>query len=154
MPKINVKNLNRFLLFKLPSAYISGVRVSSISDEKATAYVKHRWINQNPFKSLYWATQGMAAELVTGILMIKKIEESGSKISMLVVKQEGGFHKKATGKIVFSCEEGAVIDKVIDAAIKTKEGQSLVLKATGFDQDNEMVSSFEFTWSIKLKSKK
>jgi len=154
MPKINVKNLNRFLLFKLPSAYISGVRVSSISDEKAAAYVKHRWINQNPFKSLYWATQGMAAELVTGILMIKKIEESGSKISMLVVKQEGSFHKKATGKIVFSCDEGAVIDKVIATAIKTKEGQSLVLKATGFDQDNEMVSSFEFTWSIKLKSKK
>jgi len=153
MPKINVKNLNRFLLFKLPSAYISGVRVSSISDEKATASVKHRWINQNPFKSLYWATQGMAAELVTGILMIKKIEESGSKISMLVVKQEGSFHKKATGKIVFSCDDGAAIDKVLETAIKTKEGQSLVLKAAGFDQDNEMVSSFEFTWSIKLKSK-
>ena len=153
MPKINVKNLNRFLLFKLPSAYISGVRVSSISDEKATASVKHKWINQNPFKSLYWATQGMAAELVTGILMIKKIEESGSKISMLVVKQEGSFHKKATGKIVFSCDDGAAVDKVLERAIKTKEGQSLVLKAAGYDQDNEMVSSFEFTWSIKLKTK-
>ena len=152
MSKINAKNLNRYLLFKLPSAYISGVRVRSITDENATASVKHRWINQNPFKSLYWATQGMAAELVTGILMIKKIKESGSKISMLVVKQEGSFHKKATGNIVFSCDEGAVIDKVIDAAIKTKEGQSLVLKASGFDQDNEMVSSFEFTWSIKSKS--
>ena len=152
MSKINAKNLNRYLLFKLPSAYISGVRVRSITDEKATASVKHRWINQNPFKSLYWATQGMAAELVTGILMIKKINESGSKISMLVVKQEGSFHKKATGNIIFSCDEGAAIDKVIDAAIKTKEGQSLVLKASGFDQDNEMVSSFEFTWSIKSKS--
>ena len=152
MSKINAKNLNRYLLFKLPSAYISVVRVRSISDEKATASVKHRWINQNPFKSLYWATQGMAAELVTGILMIKKINESGSKISMLVVKQEGSFHKKATGNIIFSCDEGAAIDKVIDAAIKTKEGQSLVLKASGFDQDNEMVSSFEFTWSIKSKS--
>ena len=152
MSKINAKNLNRYLLFKLPSAYISGVRVRSITDENATASVKHRWINQNPFKSLYWATQGMAAELVTGILMIKKIKESGSKISMLVVKQEGSFHKKATGNIIFSCDEGAAIDKVIDAAIKTKEGQSLVLKASGFDQDNEMVSSFEFTWSIKSKS--
>jgi len=152
MPKITAKNLNRFLLFKLPSAYISGVRVSTISDKKATATVTHRWINQNPFKSLYWATQGMAAELVTGILMIKKIKESGHKIAMLVVKQEGSFHKKATGKIVFSCDEGASIDTVIAAAIETKEGQSLVLKAAGFDQDNEMVSSFEFTWSIKLRS--
>ncbi len=152
MSKITVKNLNKYLLFKLPSAYISGIRVSSISDEKAEAKVKHRWINQNPFKSLYWATQGMAAELVTGILMIKKIKESDSKISMLVVKQEGSFHKKATGKIVFTCDQGDKIDKVIATAIKTKEGQTIVLEATGYDQDKEMVSSFEFTWSIKLKS--
>jgi len=151
MSKITVKNLNKYLLFKLPSAYISGIRVSSISDEKAEAKVKHRWINQNPFKSLYWATQGMAAELVTGILMIKKIQESDSKISMLVVKQEGSFHKKATGKIVFSCDQGAKIDEVMATAIKTKEGQTIVLEATGYDQDKEMVSSFAFTWSIKLR---
>jgi hypothetical protein len=151
MSKINVKNLNRFLFFKLPSAFISGVRVSSISDEKATAYVKHRWINQNPFKSLYWATQGMAAELVTGILMIKKIKDSGHKIAMLVVKQEGGFHKKATGKIIFTCDQGAKIDKLIDIAIKTKEGQTIALDAAGYNEENEMVSSWSFTWSIKLR---
>ncbi len=151
MSKITVKNLNKYLLFKLPSAYISGIRVSHISDEKAEAKVTHRWINQNPFKSLYWATQGMAAELVTGILMIKKIKESDSRISMLVVKQEGNFHKKATGKIVFSCDQGAKIDEVIATAIKTKEGQTIVLDATGYDQDKEMVSSFTFTWSIKLR---
>lgn len=153
MTKFSVKNLNRFLALKLPSAYISGIRVVELSDKKAIATVKHRWINQNPFRSLYWATQGMAAELVTGILMMKKIKDSGHKISMLVVKQEGTFHKKATGRINFSCEQGMAIDKIIDKAIQTKEGQSLAIKATGFDQENDMVSDFEFTWSIKLKTK-
>lgn len=153
MTKFSVKNLNRFLALKLPSAYISGIRVVELSDKKAVATVKHRWINQNPFRSLYWATQGMAAELVTGILMMKKIKDSGHKISMLVVKQEGTFHKKATGRINFSCEQGMAIDKIIDKAIQTKEGQSLAIKATGFDQENDMVSDFEFTWSIKLKTK-
>jgi len=154
MPDFTVKNLNRFLAIKLPSAYISGIRVSVISDKEAHAKVTHRWINQNPFKSLYWATQGMAAELVTGILMMKKIKESGHKISMLVVKQEGNFHKKATGKIVFSCHQGTEVDKVIATAIKTGEGQDLVLKAAGFNEENMMVSDFQFTWSVKLKSSK
>lgn len=140
-------------MFKLPSAYISGVRVNAISDKKAEARVTHRWINQNPFKSLYWATQGMAAELVTGILMIKKIEESGKKISMLVVKQEGSFHKKATGKIIFSCDQGAKIDEILEKAIATNEGQSIVLEANGSNQNDELVSSWAFTWSIKVKSK-
>jgi len=70
---------------------------------------------------------------------------------MLVVKQDGSFHKKATGKIVFSCDQGAKIDEVMATAIKTKEGQTIVLEATGYDQDKEMVSSFAFTWSIKLR---
>ena len=153
MTKFSVKNLNRFLALKLPSAYISGIRVVELSDKIAVATVKHRWINQNPFRSLDCATQGMAAELVTGILMMKKIKDSGQKISMLVVKQEGTFHKKATGRINFSCEQGLAIDKVIDKAIKSKEGQSLAIRATGFDQENDMVSDFEFTWSIKLKTK-
>lgn len=154
MPEFTVKNLNRFLAIKLPSAYISGIRVSQISDAEAHAKVTHRWINQNPFKSLYWATQGMAAELVTGILMMKKIKESREKISMLVVKQEGNFHKKATGKITFSCHQGEEIDKAMSLAIKTGEGQNLILKAVGYNEENIMVSDFEFTWSIKLKSLK
>ena len=73
MTKFTIKNLNLFLALKLPSAYFSGVRVKSISDNEAIATVKHQWINQNPFKSLYWATQGMASELSTGILLMKQI---------------------------------------------------------------------------------
>ncbi len=152
MPKFTVRNINRFLAIKLPSAFISGIRASAITDKEAHASVTHRWINQNPFRSLYWATQGMTAELVTGLLMMKKIKESNKKISMLVVKQEGNFHKKATGKIIFSCYQGIEIDQVIAAAIETGEGQNLVLKAEGINEEKVMVSDFEFTWSIKLKS--
>ncbi|MCA0931201.1 DUF4442 domain-containing protein [Lutimonas saemankumensis] len=151
MPKFSVSNLNRFLAFKLPSAYISGIRVTHLSDKEAGAKVRHRWINQNPFRSLYWATQGMAAELVTGILMMKKINDSGRKISMLVVHQEGSFHKKATGKITFTCDQGDEVDQALMKAIETGEGQSLILKASGFNEENIMVSDFSFTWSIKLK---
>ena len=32
--------------------------------------VKHRWINQNPFNSMYFAVQAMAAELSTGALVM------------------------------------------------------------------------------------
>jgi hypothetical protein len=151
MPKFTIRNLNRFLAFKLPSAYFSGVRVTQISDIKATASVKHRWINQNPFKSLYWATQGMAAELVTGILMMKKIQDLNQNISMLVIHQNGSFFKKARGRITFYCDDGKLIDEMLHVAVKSGEGQTLVLKASGFDEENELVCTFEFTWSIKLK---
>ncbi len=152
MSKFTVKKLNKFLLFKLPSAYFSGVRVTSISDQEAMATVKYQWINQNPFKSLYWATQGMASELVTGILVMKQIDDSGKKISMLVTEQKGVFTKKATGRITFTCKDGNKIKAAIDKTIATGEGQTLIMIAEGFNEDYESVSQFEYTWSVKVKS--
>ncbi|MEI6864439.1 DUF4442 domain-containing protein [Flavicella sp.] len=146
--------LNRFVLFKIPSAYFSGVRVESITDDKTSISVRHRWINQNPFKSMYWATQGMASELATGILMMKSIYNSGKKISMLVVAQKGEFLKKAKGKIVFDCTDDGKIQTAIDKAITSGEGQELILISNGVDESGEIVSKFEYHWSIKVKDSK
>lgn len=152
--KLTPSKLNKFLLFKLPSAYFSGVRLKEISEDEATVTVKHRWINQNPFKSLYWATQGMASELATGVLVIQGIENSGKKISMLVRSQKGTFTKKATGRIRFVCKDGNKVKEAINNAIETGEGQSLILYAEGFDEAGDSVSNFEYEWGIKLKKKK
>ena len=152
MPKYTVKNLNKFLLFKLPSAYFSGVRVHSINDDQAVATVKHKWINQNPFKSLYWATQGMASELATGILVMKQIAESGKNISMLVTNQQGTFTKKATGRINFTCKNGNLVKEAIDKAVATGEGQTILMSAEGIDEHGDSVSNFEYQWSIKVKN--
>tara|TARA_R110002073_G_scaffold40547_5_gene114992 strand:+ start:97727 stop:98185 length:459 start_codon:yes stop_codon:yes gene_type:complete len=152
MAKFTVSNFNKFLLFKLPSAYFSGVRVHSFSDNEAVATVKHRWINQNPFKSLYWATQGMASELATGILVTKQIAESGKKISMLVVHQSGTFTKKATGRINFICKDGALVKEAIAKTIASGEGETITMTAEGFDTQGASVSKFEYTWGLKAKS--
>jgi hypothetical protein len=149
--KFTPRAINRFVFFKLPAAFFCGVRFESISGGEAIVRVQHRWINQNPFKSMYWAVQGMASELATGILVIKEIAVSARKISMLVVHQEGTFTKKATGKIKFICKDGELIKEAIAKSIKTGEGQTCILKAEGFDVQGDSVSNFSYTWSIKVK---
>lgn len=149
---ISPSKLNTFLLFKLPAAYFTGVRTKQISDTTCVVSVKHRWINQNPFNSMFWAVQGMAAELTTGALVMKKIRESGKKISMLVANNNATFTKKATGRITFSCDEGLKIDEAISKAIETGEGQTVWLNANGINKDGLEVSSFNFEWTLKVKS--
>ncbi len=152
--KITSKSINKFLLFKLPSAYLCGVRLRAIDNSKSIVTVRHKWINQNPFNSMYFAVQSMAAELTTGALVMKKISESGEKISMLVTNHNGSFSKKAVGKITFTCTDGRLIDKAIKATIKTGEGQTILMKSEGKNESGELVSSYEFEWSVKLKSNK
>jgi hypothetical protein len=150
--KLTPSKINTFNLFKLPSVFFTGIRVKTIDDTTCTVTVKHRWINQNPFKSMFWAVQGMAAELTTGSLVMSKINESGQKISMLVANNNATFTKKATGRITFKCIEGDKVDKAILKAIETGEGQTIWMQSVGTNDDNVQVSTFNFEWSIKVKS--
>ncbi|HPF98272.1 MAG: DUF4442 domain-containing protein [Mangrovimonas sp.] len=150
--QISPSKLNSFLMFKLPSAYVCGVRVKEISNNTCMTSVKYKWINQNPFNSMFWAVQGMAAELSTGALMMMKIKESGKKISMLVANNNATFTKKATGRITFSCNEGHLIDEAIAKAVETGEGQTLWMQSVGVNSEGAEVSTFNFEWTIKVKS--
>lgn len=144
--------LNIFLFFKLPSAFWSGVRVKSISKEQCIVTVKHRWFNQNPFKSMYFAVQAMAAELTTGALVMMQIKKSGKNISMLVANNNSNFSKKATGRITFTCNDGHLIEEAIKQTIATGEGQTIWMKSVGVNEKREQVSEMNFEWSIKLKA--
>ena len=147
------QKLNTFLFFKLPAAFWTGVRVQTITDALCVATVRHRWINQNPFKSMYFAVQAMAAELSTGALVMLYIKKSGAPISMLVANNQSNFSKKATGKIIFSCHDGLMVQNAIDEAIKTKQGQTFWMTAVGIDEKGDCVSTFKFEWTVKSKSK-
>ena len=149
--KFSPNKINGFLLLKLPSAFFSGVRVKSLNNQEAVTTVKHRWVNQNPFKSMYFAVQCMASELSTGLLIIKKVKESNENISMLVIEQKGSFTKKARGRIHFTCSEGYKIDKAIEQTLKTGEGQIFDLTSRGIDEKGDEVSFFTYQWSIKKK---
>jgi len=152
--KLTPRKINTFNIFKLPAVFFTGVRVKSINDESCTVSVKHRWINQNPFKSMFWAVQGMAAELTTGALMMKKIKESGKNISMLVTNNKATFTKKATGRITFTCNDGKKLDHAMLDAIVSGEGQTIWMQSIGTNEENIEVSTFNFEWSIKVKSNK
>jgi len=149
--KLNPQKITWFTFFKLPAVYWMGIRVKTITEDSCSVSVKHRWINQNPFKSLFWAVQGMAAELSTGALVMNFIQESGKPISMLVANNKATFTKKARGRIVFVCNDGNKIRRAIHAALETGEGQTCWMEAKGTDESGELVSQFHFEWTVKSR---
>ncbi len=149
---IKVNNINAFLFFKLPAAWWTGVRLRFMDEEKAVVSVTHRWINQNPFKSMFWAVQGMAAELSTGAMVMHQLRKVGRPISMLVANNKATFTKKATGRITFTCTDGHKIREAINQTLATGEGQTFWMRSTGVNKEGITVSEFHFEWTIKLKS--
>jgi hypothetical protein len=142
--------INKWMLFKLPAAWLTGVRILSISDTKCEVKVRFKWINQNPYRSMFWAVQGMAAELTTGMLLTKSIQESNTNISMLLVANKSNFYKKAVGKIKFICDQGETAKELINLTKKNITHKAW-LKAKGFDETGDIVSEFDFEWSCKKR---
>ncbi|MFD2246340.1 PaaI family thioesterase [Pontibacter ruber] len=143
-----------FLLSKLPMAYLAGLRISSLTDERATVTIPYKYLTKNPFGSIYFACLSMAAELSTGVLCMMHVYKSEPPVSMLVVGMDADFTRKAVGVIRFSCEDGRRIQEAVDKAKATGEGQTVTVTSTGTDETGAQVASFRFTWSFKAKSKK
>ena len=148
--KYTPNQINKWMLLKLPAAWLTGVRISSISDTKCEVKVRFKWINQNPYRSMFWAVQGMAAELTTGMLLTKSIQESNTNISMLLVGNKSNFYKKAVGKIKFICDQGETAKELINLTKKNITHKAW-LKAKGFDETGDIVSEFDFEWSCKKR---
>lgn len=140
-----------FKLVKLPASWVAGLRVKKIDAQTAVITVKHGWINQNPFKSMYFAVQSMAAEMSTGLFAVGQTYKRTPAVSMLVVGIEGKFFKKATGLISFTCNDGKAVEDAIEKTIATKEGQTIVCTSVGTNENGERVSEFTLTWSFKAK---
>lgn len=139
------------MIFKLPLAYLGGVRVASIEKETAIVNITHKWLNQNPFKSMFWAVQGMAAELSTGIPIIHEVNNRKIKVSMLVTSNSSKFYKKAVGRIKFECTQFNDVRKVFNSLSQKNQTEKIILNSIGIDEQGEVVSEFSFEWSLKLK---
>jgi len=138
-----------YLLWKLPIAWLAGVRVTEIQPEHCTTAVPYHWLSQNPFGSTYFACLGMAAEMSTGLLAMLHVNGSPQRISMLVTGLQASFVKKARGRTWFTCREGEAIRAAVASAAATGEPVSITVNSTGESRDGTLIASFAVTWSFK-----
>jgi len=140
------------MLQRLPSALFAGLRIKAFDDRHAVVTVKYKWFNQNPFRSMYFAIQSMAAEMSTGLLASGQVYQRHPKVSMLVVGLEAKFFRKAVDTISFTCMDGEAIAKIVEESIATGESRSITCKSTGTNIAGDIVSEFFVTWSFKTKN--
>ena len=140
-----------FLFWKLPSAFFAGVRVRQVDEERCKVTIPYKWFSQNPFRSTYFACLSMAAEMSTGTLAMMHLHKRKPAVSMLVVKVESEYFKKATGRTTFVCDDGMLIKAAIEEAVRTGEPGVVRATSVGMNEQEETVALFYVTWSFKAR---
>ncbi len=141
-----------FLFQKLSSAFFAGLSIHQFDENQCIVRIKLSWFNQNPFRSMYFAVESMAAEMCSGMLAFGQVYQRNPQISMLVERMEANFIKKATGTILFTCKDGEAIEKAVEEALTSPFGNKIICKSTGENEQGEVVAEFLFHWSFKVKN--
>ncbi len=140
-----------YLLFKLPAAWFSGVKIQELDYNKTIVSIRYSWFSQNPFRSTYFACLAMAAEMSTGLPCLMAIQKRRPSVSMLVVGMESSFYKKAVGTTTFVCNDNKAIFDCIERTINASGSETIVLNSTGYNETGEKVADFRITWSFHVR---
>ena len=143
-----------FLLSRLPNAFFAGLRIKDLDETVCRISVPYKWFTKNPFRSTYFACLSMAAEMSTGVLCLVHLHKRNPPVSMLVVKTEAEYFKKATGQTVFTCEEGLMIKETINQAVARGEAKTFRARSIGKNKEGLIVAEFFITWSFKVKGER
>lgn len=151
---LNPLFLRLFMLTKLPLGWMAGLRLKSLTRERCQTTVPYGWRTTNPFRSIYFAAQSMAAELSTGALAMLAVESAPIPVAFLIVELEAAFGKKATALTTFTCEGGELIFAAVQETLRTGEPATAKVETVGRMADGTEVSRFTFTWSFKKRAGK
>lgn len=152
-----VRLLSRPLSFRLftrvavPAARHAKVRFGHLNDESCSIEVPMLKRNRNPFRSMYFAVQSMAAEMSTALLAMYYMTERKESIAWIVTDLQADFPSKAISDVTFTCKDGLAISDTIEEAIRTKEARQVEAVAVGTLADGTVVSTFRITWSFKVR---
>jgi hypothetical protein len=140
-----------FLFQRLPAAFFAGLRLKKLDEQSATVSVTYRWLTRNPFRSMYFAVQAMAAEMSTGLLASGYVYRLQPGVSILVTGLQAEFVKRVTGEVFFTCDDGESIAAVIREALDSGEPRALTCLSVGKNSAGEEVSRFKITWSFRVR---
>ena len=140
-----------FYLKSLPMGLISGIKLTHLDEEKSITEVPFRWCNKNPFNSMYFAVQSMAAELSTAAPVFMALKGVDADIAFNIVELKSEFIKKAQSKITFTCTDYDKFYKTISQLNQPDDTAAVTAKTVGRDRSGDEVARFYFTWSFKRR---
>ena len=144
-------NFRLYLWARLPLAAAAGLRLDRLDADGCAVSLPGGWRTRNPFGSMYFAAQSMAAEMSTGAPAMMLAEGASASVSMLVREVRGVFTRRIVGPATFTFDGMAAMRAALDRAVASGESEMLVARSTGRTPEGEPSSEFEITWSFKRR---
>ncbi|MGE3262382.1 MAG: DUF4442 domain-containing protein [Bacteriovoracia bacterium] len=143
--------LRGFGLLHVPLLLSVRPSVTEITDERVEVKIAlNRW-TRNHLKSMYFGTLAMGADCVVGLLAVHHVRKRKAKVQFAFKDFHANFIKRPEGDVLFVCEAGEMVAKVVDEAIASPDRKNLAVPAYAVLAKNPKEKVAEFTLTLSLK---
>jgi len=143
-----------FGFFKVPLIFYCRPKIVNISEKSVILKIPLLRRNKNHVGSMYIGALAVGADLTSAILALNLVNKSKIKIIPIFKDLHANFLKRAEGDVHFVCNEGKIIQSMIEEVIdkKTRINKSINVVAYVPDKlGDEPIAEFSLTLSIKAK---
>lgn len=138
---------------KVPLIAYVRPRVLQVNDQRVEVLIPLRRRTKNHLGSMYFGALMIGADLAAGYYAARLIYLSRKKIDFVFKSSSASFHKRPTGDVVFACEQGDVIQALVDRAEASGERVDTEIKifARVPSLSNEVVAEMTMVLSLKKR---
>ncbi|GLT14618.1 PaaI family thioesterase [Vibrio algivorus] len=126
--------------------------ILKLTDESVEIKIPLNKETKNHLQSMYFGALAVGADAAGGFLAISKSEQMGKKISLAFKAVKAEFLARPESDVVFVCNDGKLIDKMLSETMETGERVNQPVRITALCpslHDDKPMAEFELTLSVK-----
>ena len=129
-------------------------KIVELSPERCIVRIPLNFITRRrDIKAMYLGTLCMGADVAAGLIAFHLVAQRKMRINFIFKDIKGEFLKRAEGAVVFTNDDGPLIQELIRRALESEERHEATVHvvATVPEKGPEPVAKFELTLSVKKR---
>lgn len=135
--------------------YFVRPRIAELNDRRCEVVIPLNWrTRRRDIHAMYLGVLVMGADVAGGLIAFNLINRSKERVSFLFKDVKGEFLKRAEDDVHFVCEDGELIQQLVQRALSGGERQEATVRVTATVPTKlaEPVARFELTLSVKKRA--
>ena len=130
-------------------------KILELTENRCVVRVPLNWrTRRRDIRAMYLGTLCMGADVAAGLISFKLVMDRKLNVSFVFKDIRGEFLKRADGDVVFTNDDGPMIQDLVRRAMETGERQEATVHVTATVPEkygDEPVAKFELTLSLKKR---
>jgi hypothetical protein len=131
-------------------------KIVELNENRCVVRIPLNWITRRrDIHAMYLGTLCMGADVAAGLIAFQLVAAKKVRINFIFKDIKGEFLKRAEGAVLFTNNDGPLIQDLVKRALDSGERQEATVHVVATVPDklgDEPVAKFELTLSVKKKS--